>query len=276
VTWGEHRISRLLIGHNPIKGQSHFSRELDAEMREWYDPDLGHDLEDLARCEEVGINTAQFGAPKMHSIMRRHRAGGGSMQWITTLYGNEEGDLGFGEQIGTAQELAEILALDPKPIGIQHYGEKTDRLFFQGKLDILRERMKMIRDTGLLVGLGTHLPQVAARVADEDWDIDFFQTCFYTVYSKGDERIIDRRHERFDDACRDAMVAFVRQAPKPCLCFKVLGANRKCATDADVRATLEYTYGNIKPTDVVLVGMWQKYKDQIGQNARWVCEILES
>lgn len=36
VTWGKHRISRLLVGHNPLKGGSHYSDELSAEMRAWH------------------------------------------------------------------------------------------------------------------------------------------------------------------------------------------------------------------------------------------------
>ena len=276
VKWGGFEISRLLIGHNPMKGQSHFTPELDAEMRQWYAPDTGHDIEVLRRCEEVGINCAQFGASQMFDVLRRHKAAGGSMQWIATLYGNEAGDLGFGKQIGTAEEIAELLRMDPKPIGIQHYGEKTDRLFMEGKLDYVRERMKMLRDTGLLVGVGTHLSRVAEEIASQDWDVDFFQTCFYKVYSRDDERVIDRAHERFDEECREAMARFVSRAPKPCLCFKILGANRKCRTDESVREALKFAYGVAKPTDVAVVGMWQKYKDQVGQNAKWVCEILKA
>ncbi len=44
VEWGEHSISRLLIGHNPIKGQSHYSAEMDAELKAWYAPESGQDL----------------------------------------------------------------------------------------------------------------------------------------------------------------------------------------------------------------------------------------
>jgi hypothetical protein len=29
---------------------------------------------------------------------------------------------------------------------------------------------------------------------------------------------------------------------------------------------LRFAFQNIKPTDVVLVGMWQKYKDQAAEN----------
>ena len=89
VRWGGHEISRLLIGHNPLKGQSHYSRALDEEMAEWYDPELGHDLDMLARCEECGINTAQFGAPAMHSVLTRYRRSGGNLQWIATFYSKQ-------------------------------------------------------------------------------------------------------------------------------------------------------------------------------------------
>jgi hypothetical protein len=34
VRWGQHEITRLLIGHNPIKGVSHQSASLNQEMRE--------------------------------------------------------------------------------------------------------------------------------------------------------------------------------------------------------------------------------------------------
>ena len=66
------------------------------------------------------------------------------------------------------------LGVKRQPIGIQHFGEKTDRLFFAGKLDLVRERMKRLRDTGLLIGVCTHLPHVAEEIAAQDWDIDFY------------------------------------------------------------------------------------------------------
>jgi hypothetical protein len=63
---------------------------------------------------------------------------------------------------------------------------------------------------------------------------------------------------------------------KPCLVFKVLGANRKCRTRQDVEAALRYAYEHIKPNDVVCVGMWQKHVDQVQANTAYVRELLES
>jgi hypothetical protein len=110
--------------------------------------------------------------------------------------------------------------------------------------------------------------------ADADWDVDFYQCCFHTTYTYLAERRIDRDHERYDDADRGRMVEFIRQAPHPCMAFKVLAANRKCATPDETAAALRFAYKSIKPTDVVCVGMWNKHTDQVGANARTVREIL--
>ena len=273
VNWNGRTMTRLLIGHNPVKGTSHRSTPLDAEMKEWHLP-LENRVALLDECERCGINTAQFGAPFMHETMAGHAAKGGQMQWIATFYGNESGDLGVGDKLGMEEELRTILNVNPKPIGIQHFGEKTDRLVFDRKFDLLRDRLKRIRDTGVLVGVCTHLPQVGEEIVSRGWDIDFLQASFYSVYSSADLHHVDRDNEVFRDEDRDRMVAFIKKAPKPCLAFKVLGSSRKCESEASVREALTFAYANIKPTDVVLVGMWQKHANQVERNCAMVREIL--
>jgi hypothetical protein len=268
VTWNGRRISRLLIGHNPFKGQSHYYSALDAEMKEWYRPELGHDLEILDRCEECGINTAQFGAPVMHSILRRHKERGGRIQWIATFYGREGGD--------PELELEEILNVDPRPIGVYYYGGRLDELFLQGRIQEATENVKRLRDTGLLVGVGSHLPELMDSIESMGWDVDFYETCVYTVYADKKTARIERDNEVFEDADRERMFEFIKRASKPCIAFKVLAAGRKCRTEEDTRAALEYAFSHIKETDVVLVGMWQKYRDQVAQNAEWTREILKA
>ena len=267
VQWGEHRVSRLLVGHNPLKGQSHHTDELSAEMREWFDPGLGHDLELLRRCEECGINTVQFGGGAMHSLLRRHAEQGGRIQWIATFYD------GPGE---FEEELKGILSVDPKPIGIQYFGERTDSAFLSGRMGEVREKLKRLRESGLLIGVCSHLADAVDHVESEGWDVDFYQTCFYAVYSHAREQKIDRGKELYDDADREKMVRVIKQASKPCMAFKVLAANRSCGSAEEVASALRFAYGNIKETDVVLVGMWQKHKDQVTENARLAREILSS
>lgn len=274
VDWGGHRITRLVLGHNPIKGWSHFTPELNAEMTAWFDPSLGNDLALLRRAEECGINTCQFGGATMHDRLRRHAEAGGNLQWIATLY--DSGSQWTPDAPSFEEELRQILAVRPAPIGIQNFGENSDQHFITGRMSRLRDKLKRLRDTGLLVGLCTHLPEVVAQAEEQGWDVDFYQTCFYTVYTLADEHRIDRSAEVYDDAARDRMVAFIRQARKPCMAFKVLKANRACGTDDQVREALSFAYRSIRPQDVVCVGMWGKYKDQVGQNAAWVRQILQT
>lgn len=60
----------------------------------------------------------------------------------------------------------------------------------------------------------------------------------------------------------------------PCIVFKVLGAGRHCETRHQVKEALAYALNNIKETDVVCVGMWQKHGCQVQENAGYVRDIL--
>ena len=111
-------------------------------------------------------------------------------------------------------------------------------------------------------------------IEDCAWDVDFYQTCLYTVYADKSTGKIDQENEVFEDRDRDRMLAFIRGCSKPCIAFKALAAGRKCRSEEEVRTALEVVYGDIKSSDVVCVGMWQKEKDQVAQNAQWVREIL--
>jgi len=272
VGWHGRRISRLVVGHNPPKGNSHFSEPLSGEMKAHFDPPAGAaGLALLRRCERCGIETAQFGGAALHELRRRFAEAGGRMRRIATFY--DGGD--------PKAELEAVLAVRPRPVGIQYFGEKTDAMFIDRRMDVVRSRLAMFRDTGLLVGLCTHLPQVGEFVESAGWDVDFYQTCFYTVYSylpdpAGGPGRIDRARERYDDADRGAMVRFIRRTPRPCLAFKVLAANRKCTTPAEVEAALRFAYENIKPIDAVAVGMWLKHADQVAANAAAVRRILSA
>jgi hypothetical protein len=70
------------------------------------------------------------------------------------------------------------------------------------------------------------------------------------------------------------MLAAIRAVSKPCIAFKILGATRHCETPETVRAAFKHAFDNIKPTDVVCVGMWQKYLDQVSANAAITRELL--
>ena len=72
---------------------------------------------------------------------------------------------------------------------------------------------------------------------------------------------------------RDVMCDLVRQTDKPCIAFKVLAAGRAIGSSDQIRAEFRYALARIKPTDPILVGMYQKFGDQVGENAAMVAEI---
>lgn len=275
VRWGDHRITRLLVGHNPIKGMSHLSAALSREMRDWHAADAARGVRLLHRCQQAGINACQMGFRNSQEIVRQilhthweqsGRLPTGGLKWIATFYSNPQ------DRRQARQELAGILQTKPPPIGVQQLGNTSDLLMREGKIDVALENLKMFRDAGLLVGLGSHNREVIDYAEDKGWDVDFYQCCFYRSLFGLDPA--QRGKERFEEKDRQSMTRTIRQVSKPCIAFKVLAAGRHCRSSRTVEAALRYAFANIKPTDVVLLGMWQRHKDQVAENVRLARKIL--
>ena len=58
------------------------------------------------------------------------------------------------------------------------------------------------------------------------------------------------------------------------IAFKVLAGNHHTKTPAEVADAIKFAFDHIKPTGVALLGMWQKHKDQPGENCRLTRKIL--
>ncbi len=272
VRWGKHKITRLLVGHNPIKGMSHISSALNQEMRQWFAADASRAVRLLRRCELSGINTCQMGFRPdenfIKEILRAHHAKGGKLQWIATLYSRPQ------DREEVKREIGQLLQMDPPPIGVQQLGNTSDWLMRQGKIDLALETLKMLRDAGLLVGLGSHNHEVIDHAESKGWDVDFYQCCFYrSAFSLDPAK---RGKETFEEEARQSMTRTIRQVSKPCMGFKVLAAGRHCRSQQTIEAALRYAFEAIKPTDVVLLGMWQKHKDQVRENVDLTRKILKA
>ena len=70
------------------------------------------------------------------------------------------------------------------------------------------------------------------------------------------------------------MMETIRKTKKPCLTYKVLAAGRSVNSPKEVRERMAVALNGIKPTDPVIIGMYQRFNDQIGQTAEFVREIL--
>ena len=265
VPFGPHQVTRLIVGGNPFRGNSHFSPELDREMRDYHT--VENVVATLLRAQQCGINTMQSrGDEIIFEIVRAFRDAGGAMHWFVQT-ASEMPDLFV--------NIRDIAALDP--IGIYWHGSMTDRMWKKGRIDKAKDYLKAIRDTGKLVGIASHMPEVLRYIEAEGWDVDFYMVCLYNL-SKIDRQsaIVTGKHvqEPFDDADRDLACDFIRATAKPCIAYKALAASRKCTSEADIRAALAFAYERIKPGDIIDIGVFQKHSDQVSTDARIARDIL--
>ncbi|RKY82712.1 hypothetical protein DRQ11_14090 [candidate division KSB1 bacterium] len=62
IALGNYSVSRLIIGHNPFKGNSHFSEVMDRDMREYFSQERM--IETLFECEPQGPETHCYAIPR--------------------------------------------------------------------------------------------------------------------------------------------------------------------------------------------------------------------
>jgi len=266
VKLGSHTISKLIVGGNPVSGNSHVSRELSREMTDYFSAANVKKL--LRDCEQAGINAWQSrGDVHIRRLLHEYRLEGGRIQWIAQTASE------YGSIPRNIQEAAATGA-----IAIYHHGSKTDSLWKAGDIEEAREMLKVMRQTGVQVGLGTHIPEVIDYVESKAWDVDFYMTCVYNISrSRVDAAKLaggKPEGEFFWDPDRETMLERVRQTRKPCLIFKVYGASRKCGSREQMLDALRLACRYAKPTDAVVIGMFPKYKEQVRENCRLLMDAL--
>ncbi|MGA2618242.1 MAG: hypothetical protein ABSF26_11570 [Thermoguttaceae bacterium] len=254
IRLGKHPVSRLILGVHDFVGAHMPFHGKDAEA--YYTPE--RILQTLRHCEDLGINAWQApeNGPLLDTYIQYRRAGGKMFGLALTHGSGKDEDL---------RSLAKTEGI----IGIAHHGEVTDRLFKEGKFDLIRDRLSRIRDTGLLVGISTHMPAVVDAVESKGWDLDYYMTCVYERNrSEADlVKLIGRDAlpvgEPFLKSDPPRMFRAIQQTKRPCLAFKILAAGRR----RDVAQAFRETFAAIKATDAVIVGIYDRYTDQAAENA---------
>jgi len=260
IRLGEHRISRLVAGSNPINGYSYMGPNMDRHMREYYTAE--QTVEFLQRCEQAGINAHQFSKPEMMAdVIKALRDRGSKMKFLCLH--------------AAGREPIEKVVETTRPIAIVHHGGVTDRLFREGKSSEVHDFVKRVHDAGSLAGVSAHNPDCIRRIAHEGWQVDLFMTCFYYITRPEEEMArmppvvtVQVGHAFFaDDPLR--MTEVVRQVPQPCLGFKILAAGRMGYAKKTVEEGFKFAFAHIKPGDGVIVGMYPRFHDEIHDNAQY-------
>ena len=266
IKLGSADVSRLIMGGNIISGTSHVSPEMDREMQEFYTMPWIQQAFDT--CWENGINTVQLriDAHIVRALME-HRLNGGELNWIAQTASEHrslENNLRMADKIG--------------PVAVYFHGSMVDNMYQNGDIQGIKDGLKTLKMLGVPVGLCSHIPEVLLRAEEEEWGAEWYMACVYNIMKMGhiSSAITGKfmNDETYDEEDRTLMFDAIQRIQKPCMAFKILGATRRCTTDADREAAIAEAYASIKPTDGCIVGCFQKYSDQITQNAEFVKKIL--
>ena len=256
-------ISRVVLGVNPFYGYAHFNSNFAGSMREWYTPERVCAV--MHECMRYGINAFNYvHLGRAPQDWARFQSEGGKMHLIIQV---------------TAGVDAGALVKEFKPLALQRQGEVVDTAWQRGEMATVKEWCKKARDLGVLVGVGTHIPEVIAKIEEENWDVDFYSGCVYNRRRTVEEQkhvlngeLLEMPNELYLQSDPPRMYRVMRQTKKPCFAFKILAAGR--IPDRGIEHAFRTAFESIKPTDGVYVGMFPRFKNEVRENAEIVHRIL--
>ena len=258
IKLGKYSISRLVCGNNPFNGGSHTSPFLNEEMRRYYTPEQTYKT--MRRSQDLGINCWQSGSEKL-GVYRRLVEEGRPMHFLATGHSRP----------GATETLKRGGC-----VGLAMSGEPTDVLFKTGKIDQLKDYLTEVRDSGMLVGVSTHMPAVVDVVESKGWDVDYYMTCVYErIRSAAElEKMLGQAPipvgEVYLPLDPPRMYKMIQQTKRTCLAFKILAAGRLSQRKETLEEAFRSAIASIKPGDGVIVGMYDKFSDQPAENAELV------
>jgi hypothetical protein len=263
MKFGSAEISRLVLGVNPLYGFAHYNNNFSRAMRDWYTPDRVCEV--LHRANSFGINAFNYvNVERAPQDLARFQAEGGKMHLIIQV---------------TANDDPAALVKNLKPLALQRRGEEIDAAFRNGTMASEREWCKRARDLGVLVGVGTHKPEVIELVEEQGWDVDFYSGCVYNRTRSPQEwkqllngQLPEMPGEVYVQSDPERMYKVIRQTSKTCFAFKILAAGR--VADDAVAQAFRTAYAGIKPNDGVYIGVFPRFKDEIKEDAELVHAIL--
>ncbi len=279
VALGKQRVTRFIVGSNPIYGYSHFNRQYDQHMLEWFTDDRIVQL--LLACERAGINAWQASYNQnMSRQFPKLREAGCTIQFIclAASWHFDETMARTPEAVVDGTIKCARAAANFKPVGIAFHGWATDTLFRAGKLDMLRSFVNAVHDLGVAAGISTHNPAILAALEEKNFGNEFYMTSLHYLSRRPEDwqrefgtQPVGEVYVSTDPA---KMCAAVRKVNKPCLVYKVLAAGRRCGSPDEIRSAFEFAYKNIKPSDACIVGLYPRYSDQVTEDTQLVRKLL--
>ena len=248
------KVTRLILGANPFAGFSHQSPERDAAMIAFNTPERIR--ETWSRAFDAGINTmiTNNETPHVVQTVSEYLADRGALQWIAQVSCRSY----------PSMAAAVDRAIDIGCKALYFHGGLVDDLYAKGDAATLKDWVSRARSHGVPIGIAGHSPAVHDWVDGLDL-VDFHVVCFFNCGS-----LHAGTGHTFRLADIAPAVECIRRSQKPCIAYKIMGAGR-----IDAAMAFEYAFENIKPMDVVNVGMHRGDKDgMVEENVGIVRKLL--
>ena len=278
VNFFGHEITRVIVGDNPAHGNTYIHDLISSEeMSEYYTED--NIVKMLKRAKETGYNAGlMLASPLMFSALRRFNAEEGGMKFMFQTYPP------MLERF--AEGVEQIMEFDP--IAVYHQGSTAESMIERGEVETFLNNVEIIRKTGVPTGMAFHNPENVLRAERENWGADFYTLCPYNSRRnrKGQQSSFITGASKsdlvFHPDDRHVMFPIIRDIQKPVVVIKALAGGQiyigksKEEYPAITEQYLAETFENIKPSDVICIGVFQRDVDQLKQNADIVSRILGS
>jgi hypothetical protein len=257
VRMGDHLVSRLVLGANPVWGYSYQGELMSKFMVNYYNDDNIVKL--FHQSERAGINTFQTNFTKRFpNVWKRYRDEGGKMNLVILYHPSEV----------TVKEAAKY-----NPIAIVHHGGVTDRYWRENRFQLVHDFVREVKDAGVLAGVSCHEPDVIDKITEDQWENDLFMACLYVMSRPEAEwkKILGFKpiQDTFYPNDPERMCQSIRKTKKPCLGFKILAGGWAAGSPEKTERAFQYAFQNIKASDGVIVGMLPAFDDQVSENAKY-------
>ena len=266
-----HKVSKLIVGDNPFNGHSYITDYISgSEMENYYMEDKV--LEAIYKMEELGINTMlPLADPFMIRILKHYRNNGGKMNFIFQTYApfmtsHESANI----------SLKQMMSVDP--IGVYISGTYNDVRFETGRKNEIVSMLENYRHCGIKVGIGTHHPELIETSEAENWNPDFYMACMYNFRREreGQESgfLTGKSKSGITVYPGDRAIALdtLKKVKKPVIAFKIFAGGQMLVEKNEaerrslIRETYETIFSALKPDDFAVMGVFQKYHDQLTEN----------
>ena len=242
-------VSRILLGGNLLTHYTH-SRDL----KYVYNLTAHYNTEEkifetMALAEAHGINTLTIhNPPGILPMLKKYRYQvGGKIQWI--ICPTAEVEEGMEAYTKGVKEL-----VDEGTDAIYLWGVHADRLWREGKIDLIKQAVEIAKEHDVPSGIGAHDLNVVRACEEHDIGNDFYIKTFhhhnYATGPKPDE-LKDAYAEIPGYWCKDPedTIEVMSKVTKPWIAFKIMAAGAIPPEDA-----MRYVFNN--GADHVLVGMF--------------------